>query len=216
MPEWMGNPWYPILLGALVCGVFLWIYRGRDIGNNKTWVRLDLSVVLIGGIAVLLTVFSVQKETANWELEILKPQARGHKVSIDTVLRGVRNYACILGRRSSMTPDNFDEIQAERASVCDWAKLTYEKFLKIKFSNFPEIDLKKNYPKVTFLPLIDDRERIAEAAERYQSARANYLGKITDNQGTLYYRLALVFSPYLLCVAFGLALCKSLLLFRHT
>jgi hypothetical protein len=174
------------------------------------WRTLEVLALFLGSISFIGVIVQ-----SNQVIQSDRAEALSQKVSLlgwqlKTV--GGLEYYCVPAVRSQLSPSNFDQIEKERQSVCDWSRAFQRYLSSLNLDNAPIIDLSVvgNLPTLTEQILIGDLRRIENALADYSRWRSEVI-EARQSARSPGFALALANSaPLLLALAFSITLFRVL------
>ncbi|MFW2541595.1 hypothetical protein ACN2XU_03055 [Primorskyibacter sp. 2E107] len=202
------NIWLNLALVILLSGFFVWAVHRLSIVN---WRLLDLCALVLGAVGFLIPAFEVQRMGFEIEANAQKGwtggELSGLQIVTNTMLANCRSAI-----RSEYSPPDFDLLVEESEKVCKWTEQldefvddldreSYQEVPEEFFASFPSVrEVPVGYHKDKFFEFLNDwnrhvRERKSVEAKSQRSPP-----------------IALILlSPYLLALAFSLAVAGVLL-----
>lgn len=210
MPSWAGNPITLLVFFVVATAILFLLLRRMRLNQRSRWRWVDLSIVLLGGVGLIIVATDAERSIAGIKRDLLRPRVNGAIAPLRIYAEGASLYNCVPGIRTEFSPKEFDQIEIERKIVCDWVQ-TFRRYLRsIDVEKVPEIDLSDigGFPDVTFKLLVSERKEFYDDLKKYNSFRKEYIDILQDAESRTARILLAIFAPFLISLAISLSIVK--------
>ena len=209
MPFWLGNP-TAIFVFALVSGIVALGIGSLHRGDVQFWRVTETVATVIGGLSIVLLSFNIQHTFAARYFDGFRQAYGGASAVLTSQVNFIPRYMCETKfMKASTSPENFDDIVADQAKLCDWSKNIQAVLNKIHFDNLDPIDPSLFKPPVQKTDAWKSQiDEYAIGAKDYIDFRNEALDLKSKSEISDWQLAILAFAPFFLCLALAMQLAK--------
>lgn len=178
--------------------------------SKKGWITMEYVILILGSISIIFTVADLRRFLMNNYYESAKTRTDFAYTLLTERVDNSSTYLCMNFIKSEYSPPNFEQIQKQYDRVCVWAKELRKKLPTTAYPQYPSLDFNNYKPSLVIQepPLIQTLDVIKNSFTDYQTNRQEMLSYKNNVEKTIFEQILFFFSPFLLIIAFALAITK--------